>query len=284
MRPYKYIMKNKVVFVFINCLLFLFASSVYADAPKISIIIDDLGNTPAASMRVAHLPGPVVCSILPRLPFSVSTANLCRGAQKEVMLHAPMQAVTAEDLGPGALTLGMTKEAFLATLNSDLRSIPYVHGLNNHMGSRLTASTEQMDWLMEALHGRGIFFVDSRTSAKSVAEKIAKLNGIPTTKRDVFLDDVRSTSAIREQFDRLLVLARERGSAVAIAHPYPVTLSFLEHELPELSAQGYQLVPISSLLVKSKIENNNSISSLLFRKWYHILCANYSAVCKWLEK
>jgi len=277
-------MKNKIIFILINCLLLLFAGSVYADAPKISIIIDDLGNTPAASMRVAHLPGPVVCSVLPRLPFSVFAANMCRHAQKEVMLHAPMQAITAEDLGPGALTLGMTKEAFIATLNADLRSVPYVHGLNNHMGSRLTASPEQMDWLMEAIRKQGIFFVDSRTSAKSVAERIAKLNNIPTTKRDVFLDDIQSTSAIREQFNRLLMLAREKGSAVAIAHPYPVTLSFLERELPALSEQGYQLVPISSLLTKAKVENNGSMSSLLFRNWYHVLCANYSAVCKWLEK
>lgn len=217
--------------------------------PAISIIIDDLGRQWSPGLRAVHLPGAVACSFLPHSPHTHRLARAAHANHKEILLHLPMQAVAHRPLDAGALTLNMTRGELVNALERDLASVPHVSGVNNHMGSLLTRHPGHMLWLMQALnrHG-GLFFVDSRTTRATVAMQVARENRVPTMERDVFLDNVRDPGAIRARFHELLAVARERGFALAIGHPYPETLEVLERMLPRLGHERVRLVSLSDML------------------------------------
>lgn len=219
-----------------------------APAPRIAIIIDDLGYHVGAGRRVIALPGPVVCAILPGTPGSRLLARTAYEAGKEVLLHLPLQAVGHDGPPePDGITLDMGRERFSATFASALGSVPFASGVNSHRGSLLTRHPGHMRWLMEdILDADGLYFVDSYTTHHSVALQIAREQGVPAIRRDVFLDAEPGT--VEEEFARLKSIARERGIAVAIGHPYPSTLAFLERVIPRLVEDGIQLVPLKDLI------------------------------------
>ena len=219
----------------------------------ISIIIDDLGYQWRSGQRALEISDDLTFAILPHTPYSVRLATRAHDNGQEVMLHLPMASVHPRRPGPGAVNVNMPREEFLAQVDSDLAAVPYISGVNNHMGSQVTPSTRHMDWLMQDLQQRGgLFFVDSMTTATSVAAVLARENGLPTLKRDIFLDNTRTPESIHKQFQRLLRLSRQRGWAVAIGHPYPETLALLEAELPRLERMGIRLVPVSQLIHQLK--------------------------------
>lgn len=229
-------------------ILFSFSWGVAIAAPKISIIIDDLGNNYWEDQRVAQLPGVVVCSILPHTFFAVKIAHQCHANHKTVMLHVPMQALKPLSLGRGGLTMAMSAEQFSAVLRKDIAAIPHVAGVNNHMGSLLTQRAANMRWVMQILYERHLFFVDSRTSDNSVAYWMAQRFDVSTVKRDIFLDNIASYTMIDRQFQELLRIARRNGRAVAIGHPYPATVKYLQQNLPRLAEQGIELVSVVELV------------------------------------
>lgn len=215
----------------------------------VSIIIDDLGNQLDHDLRAVNLPGAVTCAFLPHAPYTRRLAEHAHGQGKEVMLHLPMQAVAPHPLGSGGLLAGMSKRQFIHTVRADLHAVPHVRGVNNHMGSLLTQSRGQMRWLMQELRRHpDLYFVDSHTTSLSVAREVAVSHGVPSLKRDVFLDAEPGYGFIERQFARLLALAREHGSALAIAHPHRETLAYLATRLPGLAAQGVELLPVSGLI------------------------------------
>lgn len=218
--------------------------------PSISIIIDDVGYNLPEGEQAVSLPGPVTLAFLPHTPYAARLARMAHHQGKQVMLHLPMAAEHHQALGPGGLTMAMNKVDFLRTLRADLASIPYVAGVNNHMGSLLTQHRARMRWLMHDLmyQGGGLFFVDSRTSSETVAQHVAIDNGIANTRRDVFLDNVQEPAAIRRQFIALIAHARRHGTALGIGHPHPTTLRTLALLLPQLEAAGVRLVPVSELI------------------------------------
>ncbi|MDX1515650.1 MAG: divergent polysaccharide deacetylase family protein [Woeseiaceae bacterium] len=222
-----------------------------AEAPRIAIIIDDLGYELAAGRRAIELPGAVTCAILPNAPRSAALARSARQHGKEVLLHLPMQAVSDRSDGEALrLTLDMSRSQLAATLDAALTSVPDAVGVNNHRGSLITRHPGHMRWLMEEIRLREpLFFVDSYTTHESIALQVAGEAGVPAIKRDVFLDADPEPETIRAEFERLKRLARERGVAVGIAHPYDTTLEFLEAELQSLARDGYELVPVSALFV-----------------------------------
>lgn len=170
------------------------------------------------------------------------------------MLHLPMEPVATRPLGPGGLTLQMSRSDFVRTVTDGLAAVPHVRGVNNHMGSLLTRHPGQMAWLMNAISSFGpLYFIDSRTTAESVALELADEHRIPHRKRDVFLDNQRSPALIRRQFEKLVQLARRDGAAVGIGHPYPETLTVLEQLLPRLGPEhDVRLVPVSELVRNPK--------------------------------
>jgi polysaccharide deacetylase 2 family uncharacterized protein YibQ len=244
------------------------AAATPAPAPAIALIIDDLGNQLAVDTRVARLPGAVTCAILPYTPHARRMAELAHRLDKEVMLHLPMQPIEAGRLDDGGLTAAMSREEFVAAVRRGLSSLPYVSGVNNHMGSLLTQSPARMQWLMEELRRHaGLYFVDSYTTFRSIAYRVAADEGVPTARRDVFLDAERGADFIRAQFERLIARARRNGTAVAIAHPYAGTLDFLERELAALPARGVVLLPVSRLLERRAADRPRSALAAAAGRW-----------------
>ena len=224
-----------------------------AAVPVVALIIDDLGQHPRHGQRIAGLPGPVACAFLPGLPHTRRGARQCHEQGKEVMLHQPLQAAAANDLGPGGVTIDMDRDEVIATVTDNLASIPHVSGMNSHMGSLLTRHPGHMLWVTQALHqfDPNAFFIDSFTTAQSVAHQIAAETGLAHGRRNVFLDPEPDPEIIEAEFRRWLALAHRDGVAIAIAHPYPETLEFLETELPRLKdAHGVMLVPVRKAITK----------------------------------
>jgi polysaccharide deacetylase 2 family uncharacterized protein YibQ len=170
-----------------------------------------------------------------------------------VLVHLPMQSSDPDaDPGPGALLVGDTRAALERRLDEALQQVPHASGVNNHMGSALTARVGYMHWLMTALAGRRLWFVDSYTSGASLAAASAQLAGVPTLRRDVFLDNDRDAPAIGAQWQRLLETASRQGSALAIGHPHPETFAALEARLPALPAEGFSLVSLPDMIATSQ--------------------------------
>lgn len=220
-----------------------------AHLPRLAIIIDDVGHGLAQGRRIIDLPAPVALAILPHTLAAERLATEARQAGKPVMLHLPMENQGGTDIGPGGLYAQMSEAEFRQVLAANLDSLPGAKGVNNHMGSRLTTLRPQMDWLMEALLKRGLFFVDSRTSAQTQAAAAAGAHGVPHVSRNVFLDNLRTPEHLNSAFDKAVARAREQGKAVLIGHPYPETLAFLEQRLVGLEArEGVRVVPVEALL------------------------------------
>lgn len=230
------------------CLLPL--SSSAESVRTLVIIIDDIGNHLETGIRAIELPGKLNLAILPHTPNSVELAQRAAAAGKEVLLHAPMSNLLHKPLGPGALTVQMSKQQLLAALTASLESTPYIKGVSNHMGSQLTSMREPMEWMMQELAARNLYFLDSRTSARTLAADVASEYGIPNLSRQVFLDNEASYAAIHERFKQLLARADSEGVGVAIGHPYPETLDYLQQVLPTLAAAGYRLALISEVLAE----------------------------------
>lgn len=216
---------------------------------RVAIIIDDLGDQWRAGKRAIALPGPVTYAILPHTSYGVRLANLAHDSGKEVMLHLPMQSMEAKALGHGGLRLEMDRERFIQTVRENIAALPHLIGINNHMGSLLTQHPGHMQWLMEEIKRQGnLFFLDSRTTHLTVAEKIATEMGVPNSRRDVFLDDDPAPGAIARQLERLITKAKRKGFAIGIGHPYESTMQLLEVMLPTLAARNIRLVPVSELV------------------------------------
>jgi polysaccharide deacetylase 2 family uncharacterized protein YibQ len=217
---------------------------------KVAIIIDDLGYHLAAGRRAIDLPGPVAYAILPATPRAKLLARLANERGKEVLLHLPLEAVEPDSTDdPGGLLLDMSRASFAAAFAAAIESVPHAVGVSSHRGSLLTRHPGHMSWLMDEIGRRdGLFFIDSYTTHESVAVQLAKERGVAATRRDVFLDHERSAAVVQRELERLKRLARQRGRAVAIGHPYPETLDVLERELPRLANEGIELVAVSDLI------------------------------------
>ena len=219
-----------------------------AEGGRIALVIDDLGRSLADLDTIEHLDVPVSYAVLPYEEETQPVVERLRERKAEMLLHLPMEPANGEDPGPGALRLGMTPEQLRQLTLAALRAVPGAVGVNNHMGSGLSADERSMKTILAVLAGRNLFFLDSRTSAQSVGYQTAIRAGVPAAERQVFLDSDTQTEAIRGQFHRLLGLARTRGAAVAIGHPHPETLAVLAEEVPKAKALGYEFVPVSYLL------------------------------------
>ncbi len=218
-------------------------------SPRAAIVIDDLGNELAPAQRIAGWKFPVAGAVLPDLRWSAASAEALVRGGKEVLLHLPMepQGYPRVRPGPGLVLRSQSDAEIERLIEEDLATVPGAVGVNNHMGSAATADARVMRAVARVLSRRGLFFLDSRTTDATVAETTAEQASVRSVSRRVFLDDVATEEAIRAQLDELVRRARAEGDAVAIGHPYPVTLFVLEQELPGLSKRGLRLVRVSEL-------------------------------------
>jgi uncharacterized protein len=217
--------------------------------PKLAILIDDLGNDRAAAQQIFALPYPMTISVLPEHPQSAEIASEARRRGCEVMLHLPMQAVGKDQPEPQELEPGMSSARVSAMVDGFLVGLPGVRGVNNHQGSQATADPALMAELMPVLRAHHLFYVDSRTTAATVAYDAARQSGVPAGFRNVpFLDDVENVAAIKAQIRLAIRGARVKGEAIAIGHPHPATLEALRAMLPEVESGGVRLVHVSELV------------------------------------
>ena len=169
--------------------------------PKLAIIIDDLGYDREAAEMLFQIPFPLTISVLPHLPLSSIVAEEGSRRGYQVLLHIPVESTGGEKAESIELRVGMTPDEAVQVLQGMLNTVPQAIGVNNHQGSLGTADTDLMNAIMPALHERGLFFVDSRTTPMSIAFASARRAGVPAASRDVFLDDDQDAAAIQHQLE-----------------------------------------------------------------------------------
>lgn len=219
------------------------------DLPKVAIIIDDIGYERRVAEKFLTLDAVLTFSVFPYSPFQQRIIRKAHAKGFEIMLHLPMEPdeYPEVDPGPDALLTSMSPDELIDQLNKNLDAVPLIKGVNNHMGSKMTTESTRMYQIFSVLKQRGLFFIDSRTTAESLCKPSARLLKIPFAQRDVFLDHVQEADFIRRQIRELIRIAEIHGTAVGIAHPYPVTYEVLREELPELQKK-VRLVPASSIV------------------------------------
>jgi uncharacterized protein len=217
--------------------------------PRIALIIDDIGFSRSRARAFLEIGVPMTFAVLPRLRFSKSLAFEIHEQGRQVMLHQPMEPFNAAlDPGPGAVFVRDEPKKIVSTVQENLEEIPFVAGVNNHMGSRFTASSEKMSQVLPVIHEKGLFFVDSLTSGRSTAFRTAQNLHMPTASRNVFLDNRRDVHAILERLDQLRRHALTRGHAIGIGHPHPETSRAVKAFVSSLDASKVDLVHVSRLL------------------------------------
>ncbi len=219
------------------------------DLPKVSIIIDDLGYDPYIAFDLLELEGPLTFAMLPRAPFNDQIIPEAHAKGFEIMLHLPMEPKEYPRIhpGPGALYTHMEPDHLIRQLIENINSIPHIRGINNHMGSQMTASASQMRQIFTIVKKQELYFIDSRTSADTICRSSAKLLKIPFAERDIFIDHQLEPQFIRKQIDRLIQRAHQNGQAVGIAHPHFITFDILRDVLPKVK-EKIELVPASRVV------------------------------------
>jgi hypothetical protein len=223
------------------------AASPAPARPQLAIVIDDLGNDRAQADSLFKIAYPLTISVLPHEANSGEIAEEAHRRGFQVMLHLPMASNAGDRDEAIELHPGMASAEVEKTFAAMLDTVPYAAGVNNHEGSLGTADQKLMDELMPLLHQHNLFFIDSRTTAATVAETAAHAAGVAAARRNVFLDDEQAVPEVRKQFSLAIRDAREKGSALAIGHPHPETLEVLNEMLPEAERQGVRLVFASDL-------------------------------------
>ena len=228
----------------------------YAVAPPsargramVAVVLDDLGLDRPHTARAVALPGPLTLSFMSYAPDVRGQAAAARARGHELLVHVPMEPVDHhQHPGPKALYVDLNPVELVGRLNWALNQFDGFVGLNNHMGSRFTASPQAMAAIMPEIARRGLLYLDSRTAMRSVAGAVAAAHGVPQVGRDVFLDDVDTRSAVRGQLAQLEAVARRQGHAIAIGHPRAATLAELEPWLARLERNGLVLVPLTAIV------------------------------------
>jgi hypothetical protein len=217
--------------------------------PRAAILIDDLGQDLEAARRFLALELPLGFSVLPFLPHSKEVAREAAARGREVILHLPLEPWDGEHkkAGPGALFLVQGESEWRRRFREALDAVPGSVGVSSHMGSRFTEREDAMEVVLRELRGRGLFFVDSLTSPRSVGHRAARRLGVRSARRTVFLDHERREEAVAVQIERLIEGARRWGRAVGIGHPRPETLHALRRAIPRLRAAGVRIVPPSEV-------------------------------------
>ena len=218
----------------------------------IAVVIDDVGLSVPFTNQIAKINYPLTVSFLPYGASDKAQVQKLKNAGFEVMLHVPMMPRVPADLAPITLSPQMSKAEIQEKLliMMDRFADTGMNGINNHMGSAFTESREAMSAVMEVLHDRKMYFLDSKTTSRSVGRFVSKEYNIPYVARDVFLDNERKYDYIMGQFRATERVARNKGYAIAIGHPYSQTLQVLRDWLKDVEKRGIKIVPLSDLVAK----------------------------------
>ncbi|AOZ67302.1 TPA: divergent polysaccharide deacetylase family protein [Haemophilus influenzae] len=238
--------KNFIVFSTALYTSFSFAQS------KLAIVIDDVGYHSKEDAAIFAMPREISVAIIPAAPYARARNQEAKSQGRDILIHMPMQPISAIKIEDGGLHLGMSAAQVNDRVNTAKNIVRDAIGMNNHMGSAATADPQLMTYLMTALQEKHLFFLDSRTIGKSVAGKIAKEQGVRSLDRHIFLDDSNEFADVQRQFKAAIHYARKHGSAIAIGHPRPNTIAVLQAGLRNLP-EDIQLVGMGNLWRNEKV-------------------------------
>lgn len=220
---------------------------------KVAIVIDDFGNDMAGTKEILDLPIPLTIAVMPFLPTTKRDAEWAHQKGHEVFVHLPMEPVRGKKswLGPGAITADLSDDEVRKRVHAAIDDVPYAIGMNNHMGSKITADPRIMRIILEVCKERNLTYLDSKTTSKSVVGKIARELNVPLIENHIFLDEVYRTSHISKQMNILQKHLQNHDKCIAIGHVGPPglkTAAVLKAKIPILQGDA-QFVPVSELLL-----------------------------------
>ncbi|MEI8012157.1 MAG: divergent polysaccharide deacetylase family protein [Candidatus Omnitrophota bacterium] len=217
---------------------------------RIAVILDDWGYNRNHCKYLSEFDAPVTPAIMPDLPYSRDVLRCAMEAGQDAMLHLPMEPYVVREKYPQGymLTTAMPQREVQRLLNKVLNEFKGIVGVNNHEGSRGTESPELMTTVMAELKNRGLFFVDSLTSAKSVCSPVAARIGVLFARRNIFLDNRNDRAAIEHQFELAAKIAKEKGFVVIIGHDRVLTMQILTEQIRKLKSQGYVFMRVKDFI------------------------------------
>lgn len=225
----------------------LLGYSAFAAPARLAIVIDDFGYRKSNEEQVLQMPAAISVAVLPNAPLSQEMARKAYQSGHEILIHMPMAPLSKQPLERDTLRPTMSKEEIRRIIAQAIHNVPHAKGMNNHMGSAMTADLAAMKLVMQTLSHYQLYFLDSMTIGSSKSILAAQGTSVQTVKRNVFLDDDQNEAAVSKQFNQAVKMAQKNGSAIAIGHPHPNTIKVLQQMLPKLPA-NVVLVPVSALL------------------------------------
>ncbi len=220
-----------------------------APKPKIAFVIDDVGYNQRQAELLFSIDHPLTIAILPQLAHSKYFAEEGKKEGFDTILHQPLEPENPNvEPGPGLIKVDMSPEQIQEILEQNLATVPGVIGMNNHMGSRATRDKKIIDVLAQKLKEKNLFFLDSLTHSESIAHEVTVSLGVPTTKRDVFLDNEDVYEKVLERIKETADVAKQNGKAIAIGHIRKNTLDAIKESIPKLEAEGFEITTVKELL------------------------------------
>jgi len=219
------------------------------DKHKIAIVIDDIGYDLWSANELLGMDVPITLSILPHCPYSTEVAERAHRAGREFILHLPMEPSDYPEKNPGegALLTCMSNNELRHRLEENLKSVPHVSGVNNHMGSRFMADEKKLEVVMKKLKEKNLFFVDSYTTRNTKGQKIAKKIGLKFAGRDVFIDNNSDFTDTLGTLEKAIDRRDHWQTLIIIGHPYKSTILAIKEAIPQFKAKGIEIVPLSDL-------------------------------------
>ena len=218
---------------------------------RIAVVVTGLGlSDTATEAAIRTLPAAVSLSFTPYAKNLESWVTLARSNGHEVLLDLPMEPTTFpnDDPGPRALITSLSAQENQERLDWILDQADSYVGLAGYMGSRFSASEEQLRPVFQALKDRGLLYLDNRPADGYVAARLARKMGLVHAVNNRRIDDRQASrltiDARLAQIERVALTERV---AVAMARPSPVTLERLAAWLAELDEHDFALVPLTAV-------------------------------------
>lgn len=217
---------------------------------KIAIVLDDWGYSLNNIDTLKDIKEPLTLAILPRCTYSATIAGIAQELKKETILHLPLEPQHEKkyrSLEPDTILITMTRQEVLKILEADIKNLPGIKGVSNHMGSLVTENEPLMKIIFSRLKKKKLYFLDSYTG-KNVCKDLARSTGLAYARRQVFLDNKNEAQYIRGQLELLARIARQSGYAIGIGHDRPKTLEVLSRAMAELKKRGFKFIYVSELV------------------------------------
>ncbi|MCD9026133.1 divergent polysaccharide deacetylase family protein [Cohnella sp. NL03-T5] len=219
---------------------------------QIAVVIDDFGNGMKGTEQMLQLPIKLTVAVMPFLPTTKQDAEAAHRKGHDVIVHLPMEPIRGlrSWLGPGAITTDLPDAEIRKRVEAAIADVPHAIGMNNHMGSKATADKRVMRIVLQVCKDKGLFFLDSRTSYRTVVPKVAEEIGVVTLHNDVFLDDVYTHNHVLRQIAVMKKFLIHNERCIVIGHVGPpglYTSGVLKNVIPELQSNA-TFVPLTQLL------------------------------------